>query len=220
MDQKTKTKLIEHLGGYVSKHKRELIRKVLKNRTRFITIVLEDIYQPHNASAVMRTADCLGIQDIHIIENRNQYEINPGVTLGSTKWLTINKYQSDSNKCIDNLRENGYQIVGTSPSKTHQSINEFQIEGPLALVFGTELDGLSQEVLNNVDKIVSIPMVGFTESFNISVSAAICLYHLVNQLPESKINWQLTNEEKEELTLEWYKKIVKRSDLLEQEYFK
>ncbi len=215
--------LIKYLQTFVTGRRAVLFDKVLSKRTRYITVLLEDIYQPHNASAVLRTCDCFGIQDVNIIENRNIYEVNPDVTLGSDKWLTINKF----NKTTDNtgeayktLRQKGYRIVATGPHGNEEvSLNEYDLKkGKFALVFGTEMHGLSNMAVNEADEYLKIPMFGFTESFNISVSAAIILYDLTCRLRKSDISWQLTDHEKLELKLEWLKKSVRKADCLEKKF--
>ena len=187
----SKKQLRDFLFGFISENKKSLFETIIKNRTRHITVVLEDIYQPHNASAVLRSADLFGVQDIHIIENRNQYEVNPDVALGSSKWLTLNKYNNQEQNtvaCFENLRKNGYRIVATTPHKEDVMLDELPLNQKTAVVFGTELEGLSDIALENADAFVKIPMYGFTESFNISVSAALTLFNLTERLRKSDIS--------------------------------
>ncbi len=215
MDEKA---LIEYLTGFVTSQRRGLFDRVLEERTRYITVVLEDIYQPHNASAVLRSMDCFGIQDAHIIENSNEYRINPDVALGASKWLNLLRYnQSTANTraAIDRLKGQGYRIVATTPHQNQVALPDFDLEpGKVALLFGTEMQGLSSTALDQADEFLKIPMYGFTESFNISVSAAIILYQLKQKLTRSQIAWHLSPEEKQHILLEWLKKSIKRSDLL------
>jgi tRNA (guanosine-2'-O-)-methyltransferase len=212
-------RLIQYLAQFITKRRLQLINKVVSGRTRYLTVVLEDIYQPHNASAVLRSCDCFGIQDVHIIENKNQYRINPDVTLGSDKWLTLYKYkQSDNNtrEAITRLKSAGYRIVATSPHKKHTSIENFDLhKGKAALLFGTELKGLSEEAISMADEFITIPMVGFTESLNISVTVAIILYVLTNRLGKTNIPWQMTLPEINQLKVQWIKNSIKRSDNIE-----
>ncbi|OFX59184.1 MAG: RNA methyltransferase, partial [Bacteroidetes bacterium GWA2_30_7] len=174
--------LFEFLAGFVTDRRKKIICDNIKERTRYITVVLEDIFQPQNASAVLRTCDCFGIQDVHIIENQNKYNINPDVVLGATQWLTIKNYNKNENntlEALNNLKKNNYRIIATTLSENNVSLNDFQLnKGKIALFFGTELTGLSSEVINNADEFLKIPMYGFTESFNISVSAGIILHDL------------------------------------------
>jgi len=222
MKDTDKQKLVEFLGGYVTPQRMDLFRRILEERTRYITVVLEDIYQPHNASAVLRSLDCFGIQEAHIIENYNEYRINPDVALGASKWLGLNRHnQSESNtrEAIRLLKEQGYRIVATTPHQHDVTLPAFDLEsGKVALLFGTELGGLSHTALSMSDEFLRIPMYGFTESFNISVSAAIILYHFRQKLNQSHISWQLSRKEKTDILLEWLRKSIKRSDLLIEQF--
>ncbi|MGM0463094.1 MAG: TrmH family RNA methyltransferase [Bacteroidota bacterium] len=215
--------LIEHLEGFVSRHRAERFDTVLSKRTDYITVLMENIYQPHNASAVLRTCDCFGIQEVNIIENSNEYQVNPDVALGSDKWLTINKYNASGNNTPDaykSLRERGYRIVATTPhGDKGASPAEFNLQkGKIALAFGTEMQGLSQQAVSEADDYIRIPMFGFTESFNISVSAAIIIYELITRLHNSDIDWQLNEEEKIAVKLDWLRNSIKRSELIEKKF--
>ncbi len=217
-----KKDLQKYLEQYVTKRRSNLINKILRDRTRYITVVLEDIYQSQNASAVLRTCECFGIQDVHIIENRNKYEINPDVTLGANKWLNLNKFDKKKNNtktAIDYLRQNGYRIISTTPGKKSTLLDDFNIaEGKTALFFGTELKGLSDEIINMSDECLKIPMFGFTESFNISVSVAIILNNLISKLRNSDVEWALSEQEKQDIKIQWLKQSIKRSDVLERAF--
>jgi len=217
-----KKKLIRHLQGFITEERNALFERILEQRTRYLAVVLEDIYQPHNASAVLRSMDCFGIQDAHIIENANAYRINPDVALGASKWLTLLRYNqasSNTREAIGYLREQGYRIVATTPHEHDVPLRDFNLKkGKSALLFGTEMRGLSREALDMSDEYLRIPMYGFTESFNISVSAAIILYQLKEKLMEEGIHCQLTPEEKMDLHFEWLKKSIKRSDLIIREF--
>jgi len=218
-------KLIKFLSEYITQERLILFNKVIEKRTRYLTVVLEDIYQPQNASAVLRTCDCFGIQDVYIIENRNEFNINPQVELGSSKWLTLQKYGEEGNnslQAIKNLKKNGYRIIATTPHKNDTHLEDFDLlKGKAALVFGSELPGISDIIANEADEYLKIPMDGFTESFNISVSAAIILHQLTLKLRNSsEIDWSLNSQEKKELKLEWLKNSIKRSDLLVEEFNK
>lgn len=208
--------LIDYLSELVTEDRMHILQKVLDQRTRHLTVVLEDIFQPQNASAVLRTCDCFGVQDVHIIENTNEYQINPDVVLGSSKWLTISNYNTEAHNTeatLKHLKANGYRIVATSPHAPEDSFETFDVTTQkTALVFGTELTGISDVVKQNADEFLKIPMYGFTESFNISVSAALLLQQLMMQLRKSEVNWQLPEQEKEKILIEWLLKTIKYSD--------
>ncbi len=191
-----------YLGSFLSDHRRELLPRLLRQRTRFLTVVVEDIYQSHNASACVRSCDCFGVQDIHIIENNTKYEVNDKVALGSAQWLTTHCY-NDTATCLQSLRDRGYQIVMTSPHEPTCELETYQLTKPAALVFGNEKLGASDTVRQMADDVLRIPMYGFTESFNISVAVAVCLHHLVWKMREAGHSWELEFEEREALLDDW-----------------
>ena len=222
MNYKTKQELIEFLKPFVLENRFELFNRILSERTRFITVVLEDIYQPQNASAVLRTCDCFGIQDVHIIENKNVFELNKDVVLGSAQWLTLynyNKKEDNSAHAIENLKKKGYKIVATSPHADDNLLSDFNIQsGKTAFVFGTEKSGISETVKEMADEFVKVPMFGFTESFNISVSAALILHSTTEKLRNSKTHYGLTENEKADLLLQWLRNTIKKVSLLEKKF--
>lgn len=220
-NQITNKELAIYLTQFISDNRRAKFKDVLDFRTRHITIVLEDLYQPHNASAVLRSCDIFGIQDIHIVENKNAYTVNKDIALGAPKWLSLHKYRNEENNtldCIIKLKAKGYRIVATTPHKDGCTIQDLSIDKPLVLIFGTELTGISDTVKEHTDEYVQIPMFGFTESFNISVSAALCLHTLVRKLHASTTDWHLKEEEIDELTLNWLRKSIPKVELIEKDY--
>ena len=216
--------LIDHLGLFVTDHKKALIEETLNQRTTYISVAIEDVYQSQNASAVLRTSECLGIQDVYVMENWNDYTVNPNVTLGASKWLNIRRYNEENTDnttaCFEHLHNAGYRIVGTSPHPDYPAIEDFDISEPFVLVFGNEIEGLSEKAISLTDEMLRIPIYGFTESYNISVSAAICLYSLVQRIRKERTDWRISEEQKNELRYEWYSRIVKRADLLEKDFLK
>ena len=212
-----KDKLTAFLSDYVTDHKQKLIEDVLSKRSRDTVLVLEDIYKPHNASAVIRTAECLGIQDIHVIQNTNAYTINPYVLRGSLKWLSMYSYGDGDGhytaECFDTLKEKGYKILVTSVSPEATPIYDLDVAEKQAIVFGTEYTGVSEYAEKAADQLITIPMYGFTESFNVSVSAGIILQHLLN-LQRKLPQWGLTDREKADLRFEWYQKIAPKAEQL------
>ncbi|MCB2199256.1 RNA methyltransferase [bacterium] len=223
MDPKTRQELIDFLSGFVTDNKLAKFDEVLAYRTRYVTVALENIYQPHNASAVMRSCDLFGVQDVHIIENTNRFTVNPGVTVGSSKWLNLHRYNTrerdNTAPCLVGLKQQGYTIVATTPHQDDVLLPDLPIVKPIALVYGTEDTGLSDTALELADVYMKIPQVGFTESFNISVSVALSLYDIVQRVRDSDVEWQLSEEEKTELRLAWLKKVLKRFQNLEGQFF-
>jgi tRNA (guanosine-2'-O-)-methyltransferase len=185
---------------------------VLENRTKHFTVVLEDIYQPHNSSAVIRSCDIFGVQDVHVIQNKYSSRVSRHVAKGSQKWLSIKKYQEKENNtqdCLDVLRNDGYQIIATTPHNESCMLHEFDVTKKSAFVFGVEKEGVSEYTMNQADGYLKIPMVGFTESLNISVAAAIILQDITSKLRATELDWQLSNSEKEQLYFEWVQKSIK-----------
>ncbi|MEB3827501.1 TrmH family RNA methyltransferase [Phormidium sp. CCY1219] len=222
MQLQEKKALIAYLSQFATPARRDRIESVLNRRTRYLTLVLEDIYQTHNASAVLRNCDCFGIQDIHIVENLKEFTLNKDVSVGSERWLSVYRYRDENTNntqhCLEKLKSEGYKIIATSPH-AEKPLDELSIDEKLALLFGSEVNGLSDYALQNADEVVTIPIQGFSESFNISVSAALCLYHLTTRLRKTKKNWPLTEAEKIELRLNWLRKSVRHSENLEQKFF-
>lgn len=220
-DPGTKRELLGYLGSFLTDDRKTRFEEVILHRTRRITIALEDIFQPHNASAVLRTCDCFGIQDVHIIENRNRYEVNPDVALGASKWLSLFRYnnaEDNTGICLSLLKEQGYRIIATTPHKDDFTPYSMPLDEKIALVFGTELEGLTDAAISMADGFVRIPMVGFTESLNISVSAAILLHTLTKRLREERQDWQLTGEELLDVRLEWALNSIRRSGIIASEF--
>lgn len=219
-----RAELLEYLSSLITTERLALFNKILTNRTNYITVVLEDIFQPQNASAVLRTCDCFGIQNVHVIENRNQFQVDTEVSMGSSKWVTINTYHKRKNntlQAIQKLKNDGYRIVATSPHSSDVELPDFDVmKGKFALVFGSELPGITETISNEADEFLKIPMFGFTESFNISVSAAIILFQLTQKLHCSEaVDWHLTEEEQVEIKIQWIKNSIKKSALVEKRFW-
>ncbi len=222
MKLEDKQVLIEYLNQFITQERRQRIETVLQQRTRQITIVLEDIYQAHNASACLRSCDGFGLQDVHIVENRNLFNLNRDVSLGSDRWLTLYHHCqpkiNNTKYCVEQLKQAGYQIVATTPHEQEMTLDQLPIDQKIALVFGTELDGISDAVQSQADRLVRIPMTGFCESFNISVSVALCLYDLTTRLRKSSVNWQLSQGEKQELRYQWIRQSIRHGKQIEQRF--
>lgn len=214
--------LLEYLWGFLTEKRQQLFLDRIKHRTRHVTVAIENVFQPHNASAVQRSCDIFGINDVHIIENDNEYIPNPNVSMGSAKWLDMHHYSEKENNtadCLSVLKARGYRLVATTPHEKSMALHDLSLDKPLALLFGTELSGLSEEALSLSDETVYIPMHGFTESFNISVSASICLYDISQRLHASNINWQLSEEERNSILIEWCRRTVKDHENLEARFY-
>lgn len=208
-------KLLAYLEEFISENRRQRFVEILTERTNYLTVAVEDVFQMHNTSAVVRSCESFGVQTAHLIEDRNGQHLDEEIAMGAQKWVDIKRYQN-SKQVIDSLREKGYKIVATSPHADSSLLQDFKLESKTALFFGTEKNGLSDYVLENADAYLKIPMVGFTESLNISVSAAIILQHLTTQLKASDADWKLTEEQMFKTRLDWTKKSIKSiNDILE-----
>lgn len=211
-------KLFDHLKSFLTERRLKLFQKVLSERTQHFTVATEDVYQLHNTSAVMRTCDIFGIQDLHVVEEKLGKRIDKEIAMGAQKWVDFHRYDSILN-CIEKLRKDGYQIIATTPHGNGTLLHDFDITKRSAFIFGTEKNGLSDSVLDNADGFLKIPMYGFTESLNISVSAAIILQNVVTRLKQSKVDWSLSEDEKLELELRWLKKTIKSSAEIIERYY-
>lgn len=222
MNKQTTKKLVSYLREFIIDERWETLNDVLEERTRHICVVLEDIYQSHNASAVLRSCDCFGIQDVHVIENDNNFSLSKGVTIGADRWLTLKKYReknvNNTRVCFEKLHQEGYRIIATTPHEQDVTIDELPVNQKTAMVFGAELEGLSEQAMDMADGYAKIPIHGFSESYNISVSAALCLYELTFRLRKSDIRWQLPEDQKMELLLSWLEKSIRASDQLKEKF--
>ena len=216
--------LIDHFLKCITDERKALFEELIQKRTTYLTVVLENIYQPLNASAVLRSCDCFGIQDVHVIENYNEFKPDREVAMGASNWLTVNRYDKNENNtldCIQSLKNKGYKIVATSPHNSQTDLINFDLsKGKTALFFGTEVEGLSDVVLENADEHLHIPMYGFTESFNLSVSAAICLYEMRMKMEKENIKWHMTEDEKNQVLLSWLRYSIDRSEIVEEDFLK
>jgi len=216
--------LMNFLIPMVNEKRLALIENILSLRTRYITVLLEDIYQPHNASAVLRSCDCFGIQDVHVVEKRNTFELNPDVELGAAQWLNITKYNNQENPttaAINSLKNDGYRIVASTPHTNETLLEDFDLsKGKVVIMMGTEMHGLSNKAMEMADEYLKIPMLGFTESFNISVSTAIILHHLNHKLRKANFSYLLDDNEKKAVRYQWIKNSVNQIHLIEKEFKK
>lgn len=212
-----KRRLLEYLQQYMTEERSSRFISVLEYRTRHFTIAVEDVYQERNASAIVRTADCFGIQDVYIIENFNEYRLSESISKGADKWVDVkiyDNYTNNTGKCIADLRKKGYQIIATTPHEADSQLEDFDISMKSAFFLGGEKEGLSQTVKDQADGFLRIPMFGFTESYNISVAGALLLYNLTHRLHQSDMDWGLSPEEKLDLRLLWTIKTIASAENL------
>lgn len=208
---------LAYLESFITDNRREKFLQVLAQRSRHFTVAIEDVFQLHNTSAVLRTCEVFGVQELNVVEEKYGKTIDKEIALGAQKWVDVNTYNS-TGECIRNLRKKGYRIIATSPHESFCFLEDFDISQPAALFFGTERLGLSDEVLREADGYLKIPMLGFTESLNISSSAAIIIQHLSSRLRRSGIAWQLSESEMLEKRIDWAQKSIKDIDNVTRKY--
>lgn len=209
---------LNYLEGFLTDNRKAKFLKVLENRTNHFTIAMEDVYQLHNTSAVMRSCEVFGIQELNVIEEKYGKSIDKEIAMGAQKWVDVNRFESIAD-CIANVKSKGYQIIATTPHENDCMLDDFDITKKSALFFGTERNGLSEEVIKNADGFLKIPMVGFTESLNISVSAAIIIQNIMERLRKSDIDWKLSEEEILQKRLDWARHSIKDIKRIEARYF-
>jgi len=214
--------LVQYLKTFVADERRELFEEKIQQRTKHITVVLENIFQGRNISASIRSAECFGIQDVHIIENDNIFNDDSEVSMGAEKWIAITRHNQkkyNSTEVIKTLKSEGYQIIATTPHNTDCDLFDVDVsKQKAALIFGSEVRGCSEQILALADKKMRIPMYGFTESFNISVSVSLCLQHLIYKLKKADFEWRMTKDEQDKTILQWLRNSIKASAQIEDEY--
>ncbi|OHX68549.1 hypothetical protein NH26_12160 [Flammeovirga pacifica] len=211
--------LIDYLKQFATPERIDKIQEVLAQRTNHLTVLLEEVYKPQNGAAVMRSCDCFGIQQLHVIDKENQFQLSTSVAKGSAKWVDLHKHNSLASS-VEHLKAKGYKMVATSPH-TEMELDDLPVDEPLALMFGNEFSGLTEEAVEAADYKIKIPMHGFAESFNISVSAALVLNQLSTKMRKSPdINWQLTDKEKHLIEGAWVCKSLKFFENLSKTYLK
>ncbi len=222
MEYQPSIALKEFMFQFISDDKVRRFNEIVNNRTRYFTIVLEDVFQAQNTNAVIRSCECFGIQDLHLIENKYDFEVVPDISKGSSQWINIQQYNQALNNtkpCLQHLKNQGYTIIGTSPHQNEINLEDISIDNKTAFVLGSEKDGLSQEAKEICDGFMKIPMVGFTESLNLSNCSAIIAQSLTNRIRRSEIPWQLTEEEKTAILIEWCFEVTGRKELLLEYFF-
>ena len=216
--------LVQHLKAFVLDERRALFEEKIQHRTKHITIVLENIFQGRNISASIRSADCFGVQDVHVIENDNVFNDDSEVSMGADKWVSTirhNKEIHNTAKAIRKLKADGYHVIAATPHNTNFDLYDIEIgEQKIALIFGAEVNGCSEQSLKLADERMKIPMYGFTESFNISVSVSLCLQHLTYKMRNSAVNWRMNQEQRNKTLLQWLRNSIKSSSQIEEKYLK
>ena len=201
----------DYLKQFLTDERLSKIEHFSKESSDFVLPVMEDVYQFRNAAAIVRSVEACGFHHVVALEEENVFNPNLKVTKGAETWVQVEKMPNN----LDSLKEiksRGYRILAVSPEKNATMLPDYEVKEPIALVFGTELEGVSDEILDFADETLAIPMFGFTKSFNVSVAAAICMYELKQKLMKSGIEYQLSDEKLLELKIRWAKNSIKSSE--------
>ena len=200
--------LLTYLETYLTEERKQRFLDVLQKRTKHITVAVEDVYQLHNTSAILRSCDVFGVQELHVIEHRFGKRLDKNIAVGAEQWVDVHRYGTTAD-CVAKLKSEGYRIIATTPHNDSSLLPDFFPSEKSALFFGTEKEGLSETVMQQADGFLKIPMVGFSESLNVSVSAAIIIQQLAQKVRDSDLDWRLTEAELLEKRLDWTKKSIK-----------
>jgi tRNA (guanosine-2'-O-)-methyltransferase len=213
-----KSRLYELLAEHLTENKRQLFDMVLRERTRHVTLIMEDLYQAQNTSAIQRSAESFGIQDLHIIENKHTFSQHRRISKGSADWISMHRYNNpgsdNTTACLDSLKEQGYQIVVTALHEKTIPLHEIDLSQKTAVLMGTELTGASNAAMQLADVYMKIPTQGFTESLNVSAASAIIMQHLTHRMRQENQPWQLSEEERLNLKIEWAKQSIYWSNFI------
>ena len=199
--------LFNYLESYLTEERKQRFLEVLQYRTKHITIAIEDVFQMHNTSAIIRSCDVFGVQEVHVVEDRFAKRLDKNIAMGAEKWVDVHRYQNTMD-CISHLKQQGYRIIATTPHDNSTLLPDFYPEQKSAIFFGTEKEGLSNEVMKQADGFLKIPMVGFSESLNVSVAAAIIIQDLAHKVRASDVDWELTEAEVLDKRMDWTQKSI------------
>ncbi|MFT3920655.1 TrmH family RNA methyltransferase [Cloacibacterium sp.] len=209
----------DYLKQFLTDERLSKIEHFSKESSDFVLPVMEDVYQFRNAAAIVRSVEACAFHHVVALEEENVFNPNLKVTKGAETWVQVEKMPNN----IDSLKEiknRGYRILAVSPEKNATMLPDYEIKEPIALVFGTELEGVSDEVLGFADETLAIPMYGFTKSFNVSVAAAICMYELKQKLMKSGIDYKLSDEKLLEMKIRWTVNSIRSGEELLERFLK
>ncbi|MFI3289655.1 MAG: RNA methyltransferase [Rikenellaceae bacterium] len=202
---------IEYLAEFMTPERRETLERTLSKRTYQMTILSENTFHSQNASALMRHCEAFGVQHMHAIEELCDFKTYADIVRGTDKWVDLTRY-TNTTDAVKALKDQGYRIVATTPHQKDSVPETFDVsKGKFALVFGTEHSGISQQIIDEADEFLQIPMCGMVESLNVSASAAILIYMLSERLRNTTTNWQIDEEQQSEILYRWMKSSVRES---------
>lgn len=202
------------LKEFMTPERYAVLRATVSMRTRYMTVLAENMYHGQNAAALIRHCEAFGVQEMHTVETLCSFEPNPDVARGTEQWVDVRRHASTA-EAVAALRSEGYRIVATTPHREDVTPETFDVgRGPFALVFGTEHAGISDEVIASADEFLRIPMCGMVESLNVSASAAILIYMLSERVRLSAVDWQMSRADEAAVLDRWMRRSVKDSEAI------
>lgn len=212
-------KTYEYLQQFLTEERLKKIEHFAPESSDFVLPVVEDVYQFRNAAAIVRSVEACGFHKVVALQEENNFEPNLRVTKGADTWVEVEKLPRNM-ESFQKIKDKGYKIVAVSLEKNAKFLPEYEITEPIALVFGTEMEGVSKEVLDFADETLAIPMYGFTRSFNVSVAASICMYELKQKLIKSNIDYKLNEEKLLRMKIRWTVNSIKSGEMILAKYMK
>jgi tRNA (guanosine-2'-O-)-methyltransferase len=198
------------LKPFMSGERHRRLDEVLAARTARLVLVAENLYDPHNLSAILRSADAFGIQRV-FLTGEAPSELNPLVSLGAERWLSVERVP-DARGCIEGLKASGFTVAAAALADGAVDPREWEPPGPVALAMGNEHAGLSPLFLEGADVVLRIPMAGFVRSLNVSVAAGVLLWTLMGK--EALKARGLPPEDEESLRTRWARQSVEHSEAI------
>lgn len=192
----------EYLKQFLTEERLAKIEHFSKESSDFVLPVMDDVYQFRNAAAIIRSVEACAFHKVVAMEEENVFNPNLTVTKGAETWVEVEKMPKNI-ASLQNIKDRGYKILAVSLEKNAVMLPEYEIAEPIALVFGTEQAGVSEEVIDFADETLAIPMFGFTRSYNVSVAAGICMYELKQKLLKSNIDYKLNEQKLLEMQVRW-----------------
>lgn len=212
-------KTYEYLKQFLTEERLRKIEHFAPDSSDFVLPVLEDVYQFRNAAAIVRSVEACGFHKVVALQEENNFEPNLKVTKGADTWVEVEKLPRNM-ESFQKIKDKGYKIVAVSLENNAKMLPDYEITEPIALVFGTEMEGVSQEILDFADETLAIPMYGFTRSFNVSVAASICMYELKQKLMKSDIDYKLNEEKLLRKKILWAVNSMRSGDQIFNKYLK
>lgn len=209
----------EYLKQFLTEERLAKIDHFSQESSDFVLPVMDDVYQFRNAAAIIRSVEACAFHKVIAMEEENVFNPNLTVTKGAETWVEVEKMPKNLDS-LKNIKERGYKILAVSLEKNAVMLPDYQVTEPIALVFGTELEGVSKEVIDFADETLAIPMYGFTKSYNVSVAAGICMYELKQKLLRSDIDYKLSEEKLLKMKIRWAVNSMRSGQQIFEKYLK